>query len=88
MTPTTIAMVVTVATFGLTTTGILWRMSAKWTNAIDRLEAIEVHTKALVDDKNRVHKEMNDQMREDRNATNERLRWLEQNLYNRTGRRR
>ena len=88
MNPTDITIFSTLTAFGVTVIGILWRMSAKWTNAIDRLEVIEKHVKEVVDDKNRVHREMLDQMREDRNATNDRLRWLEQNLWQSLGRRR
>lgn len=37
--------------------------------------------KALVENKDKVHAEMLAQMRDDRQATDRRLRWLEENLW-------
>lgn len=56
--------------------GLLVRITIKWTRVEDAL-------KQLVADKDRVHREIIDQMREDRDATNKRLTWLEQNLWQR-----
>lgn len=83
MSAASITIIATLGGFGTAGLGMLWKISSKWTNATDRLEVIERHMKELVDDKNRVHKEITDSMRDDRRATNERLRWLEENFYNR-----
>jgi hypothetical protein len=79
------AVISAIAAVGLPTIGFMIRMSVKWTQMGDRLTAIAEDMDALVKDKDRTHKEMLEQMREDRHATNERLTWLERNLWNRGG---
>lgn len=59
----------------------LVRITAKWTKVEDKLENVVEDVKALVVDKDKVHAEFLAQMREDRSATDRRLRWLEQNLW-------
>lgn len=62
---------------------LLVRMTVRWTRTEDRLTDLIDDVKALVDDKERVHAEMYQTMREDRAATDRRLRWLEENLWRR-----
>jgi hypothetical protein len=70
------------------------RSVRNWTRMEIRLESLANSVEKLVVDKDRVHNEivareqevhneMLSQMREDRNATNLRLRWLEEHLWNR-----
>lgn len=47
----------------------------------DKLEEVAKDLRDIVEDKDKVHHEMYRQMREDRNATDRRLRWLEENLW-------
>lgn len=63
------------------------RMTILWTRTEDKLGNIAENLKELVADKDRVHAEILGQMRDDRAATDRRLRWLEENVWNR-GRRR
>ena len=65
--------------------GLLWRIATFRAKITDDIEDIGKDIRALVSDKDRVHKELADQMREDRRATNERLRWLEENLWRAIG---
>lgn len=60
---------------------LLVRATVKWTRVEDRLNMVADDLKELVHDKDKVHQEIIAQMREDRNATNRRLRWLEENLW-------
>lgn len=53
----------------------------KWTQVEDKLDGIADKMIELVADKDRVHQEISRQMHEDRKATNERLQWLERNLW-------
>ena len=50
------------------------RMEYKLDNVVGSLQDI-------VKDKDKVHQELSNQMREDRKATNERLTWLERNVW-------
>jgi len=78
------------------TIGLLIRLVVKWTKAEGKLEELARDMSELVRDKDRTHAEMIGQMkldraemlaqmREDRNATNRRLRWLEENIWSRRG---
>lgn len=58
-----------------------FRAAIRWKGIEDDLKDIAKDLKEIVDDKNRVHAELSAQMRDDRNATNQRLRWLEENLW-------
>lgn len=60
------------------------RATVKWTRVEDRLGDLIGDVDKLVRDKDRVHREIVDQMREDRRATNERLTWLERHLWSRS----
>lgn len=71
---------------GLTTLGILiiplvaflFRGIIKWTRVEDRLGDIAQDLKEIVEDKERIHKAIYDEMKADRQATDRRLRWLEE----------
>jgi hypothetical protein len=65
--------------------GLLIRIVVKWTKTEARLEDLADDMKKLVNDKDRIHTEMLGQMREDRAATDRRLRWLEEYLWWRGG---
>lgn len=62
-----------------------FRMTVKWTRVEARLEEIAEDLKRIVDDKDRVHTSMLNQMGQDRQATDRRLRWLEEHLWKRSG---
>lgn len=62
---------------------VLWRGAVKWTRVETKLDNVIEDLKMIVEDKDKVHREMTDQMREDRKATNDRLTWLERNLWER-----
>lgn len=61
--------------------GTLVRVVAKWTRTEDKISNLAEDMQDLVKDKDRVHSEMLAQMREDRSATDRRLRWLEEHLW-------
>lgn len=58
---------------------LLFRLTVRFTQMSDRIAD-------LAEDKERVHQEMYRSMREDRAATDRRLRWLEENLWRGRGR--
>lgn len=60
---------------------LMINISVKWTKAQDRIENLTEDMRELVDNKDKIHAEMLQQMREDRVATDRRLRWLEENLW-------
>jgi deoxyadenosine/deoxycytidine kinase len=66
--------------------GLLVRLVVKWTKVEDRLESLARSMEVLVQDKEKTHSEMLAQMREDRTATNTRLRWLEEHVWRGEGR--
>ena len=59
------------------------RIIIKLTKAEDKLTQVVEAVEQLIEDKEKVHVEMYRQMRDDREATNKRLRWLEEHLWNR-----
>jgi hypothetical protein len=72
--------------------GLIIRITVKWTKVEDRLDNVSNSLAALVSDKDRVHRELADhmkadrqeltaQMAADRQATNDRLTWLERHLW-------
>lgn len=65
-----------VVTLGLLIRIVTWR-----TRTDDRMTGVANDLTKLVEDKDKVHRELVDQMREDRRATNERLTWLERNAW-------
>jgi hypothetical protein len=60
---------------------LLARLTVRWTRTEDRLDTLIDDVKELVEAKEKVHAEMYRTMREDRAATDRRLRWLEENLW-------
>lgn len=66
--------------------GLMFRLVIKWTKTEARLEELSKDMRELVDSKDRIHSEMLGQMREDRAATDRRLRWLEENIWKGRGR--
>jgi hypothetical protein len=65
----------------------VWRGGRREGAAEVRLQAIAKSLEDLVHDKDRVHAEIIQQMREDRQATNERLTYLERYVWPVRGRR-
>lgn len=59
------------------------RATARWARAEERLTRVAGDLEAIVRDKDRAHQELYTAMREDRAATDKRLRWLEEHLWNR-----
>lgn len=57
---------------------ILYRGAVKWTKTEDRLGVLIEDVKELVQDKGKVHAELLEQMRVDREATDRRLRYIEE----------
>lgn len=58
-----------------------YRLVIKWTETRDQLAFITGQLVKINEDKDKVHKELADQMREDRKATNDRLTWLEREVW-------
>lgn len=63
--------------------GFLIRITVKWTRVEDKLDHVVSDMRQLVQDKDKVHLEITKQMTDDRKATDRRLRWLEENIWNR-----
>jgi len=61
------------------------RGAIKWTRVEEKMDHVIKNLAHIVEDKDRVHNEIYTQMREDRAATDRRLRWLEENLWNKKG---
>lgn len=59
------------------------RLAVRWARVEHQLEDLVSDVKQLVNDKDKVHQALYESMREDRNATNIRLRWLEEHLWGR-----
>lgn len=60
---------------------VLMRAMIKWSRVETKLDHVIERLNTIVQDKDKVHNEIVDQMREDRSATNARLQWLERNLW-------
>jgi hypothetical protein len=60
---------------------LLFRMVIKFTRVEDKLDVVITDMKELVLDKNKTHAEIAATMREDRQATDRRLRWLEEHVW-------
>jgi hypothetical protein len=67
--------------------GLVVRGAVRWTRVEDRLTDFGGDLTRLVQDEERTHRELVEQMREDRKATNERLTYLERSVWPRPGRR-
>lgn len=65
--------------------GLLVRIAIKWTRNEEKIATVAESITELVRDKDKTHQDIVNQMREDRNATNERLTWLERNLWRKLG---
>lgn len=61
----------------------LIRGAIKWTRVEGKIDHAIEELRAIVADKDKVHNEIYAQMREDRAATDRRLRWLEEFLWKR-----
>lgn len=61
------------------------RGAVKWTKVEDKLENLVGDVRELVSEKDNTHKSMIAQMRDDRTASDRRLRWLEENLWKNRG---
>lgn len=72
-----------IAVIILPAVGMLVRITMKWTRVEDKLDHVIKNMEILVLDKDRVHQELSKQMADDRRATDRRLRWLEENVWNR-----
>jgi len=66
---------------------LLFRLTIKSTQLVDRVANIDQGLKEAVQNQTKQNAELNAQMRDDRLATNQRLRWLEENLWRRDGER-
>ena len=58
-----------------------FKVISHMTRMTSRLDELSSAMTVLVEDKNKVHLELSQQMHEDRQATNERLTWLERNAW-------
>jgi hypothetical protein len=66
---------------GIPTLLFVVRATVKWTRVEDRLTQIARDVEDLVKDKDRAHRVLLDEIRADRKASNERLTWLERNVW-------
>ena len=57
---------------------ILVRGAIKWTRTEDKLSVLVDDVRELIDEKDKVHAELLEQMRYDRDATDRRLRFVEE----------
>jgi formiminotetrahydrofolate cyclodeaminase len=55
----------------------------KWTTTEDKLDQVIKAVEELAEEKEKIHEELYAQMRRDADATNQRLTWLEHNLWKR-----
>lgn len=60
----------------------LVRGAVKWTRVEAKMDHAITELKKIVEDKDKVHEKIYQQIQEDRKATNDRLRWLEEHLWN------
>ena len=81
MSVTSDAVLGAVVTLGIPTLAFTLRATISLTRSQDRIAAIarELEQRDKLNDE--THREIVEQMREDRKATNERLTWLERNLW-------
>lgn len=59
----------------------LIRVTVKWTKVEAKLDELARDMRDLVESKDKVHTDMIRSMSEDRDATNRRLRWLEEHIW-------
>ena len=60
---------------------MLYRGIVKWTRTEDKLDELVKDMATLIKDKDQTHREILQQMTDDRRATDRRLRWLEENIW-------
>lgn len=60
---------------------MLYRGIVKWTRVEDKLNELVTDMKQIVADKDATHRDLISQMGRDRDATDRRLRWLEENTW-------
>lgn len=63
--------------------GAIIRVTQKWTRTEDKLNGLIEDVKELIKDKDKTHTDIIATMRDDRAATDRRLRWLEETLWKR-----
>ena len=68
----------------VTMLGLIVRITRKWTRIEAGLETLGRDFATLVVDTSKVNQEISAQMREDRRASNDRLTWLERNMWRTT----
>lgn len=61
---------------------LIWGAGRKQQQIEDKQVELIKNMEKLIADKDAVHREIIQTIREDREATNKRLRWLEENLWN------
>lgn len=61
---------------------LIWGAGQKQQQIEDKQVELIKNMEKLIADKDAVHREIIQTIREDREATNKRLRWLEENLWN------
>lgn len=66
---------------------LMIRLIIRWSKMESALSSLTKDVSDLVRNKEATHTAMLDTMREDRKATDRRLRWLEENVWNNQGRR-
>lgn len=62
---------------------LMIRSAVKWAKLESKVDVVIEDLKKLVQDKDKVHNELTAQLSHDREATDKRLRWLEQHLWRR-----
>lgn len=65
----------------LPTLALMVRIVIKWTRMEAKMEEVTQDLRAIVESKDQVHREITEQMGRDREATDKRLRWLEEHLW-------
>lgn len=70
-----------ISVIGIPTLGVCARIMGKWNNVQSQLTRVAQDMAKLVGDKDRVHLSIQQEIRDDRAATDRRLRWLEEHLW-------
>jgi methionine salvage enolase-phosphatase E1 len=60
---------------------LMFRAAIRWKGIEDKLDNVVSDLTELVKDKDKIHAELANAMREDRRSNDRRLRWLEENLW-------
>jgi len=71
------------ATLAFSVLVFLIRGATRWGRTEQRLEELVTHVRHLVEDKDATHRDLLAKMDKDNAATNIRLRWLEEHVWNR-----